>query len=625
MGSGVVNSLDFSGFAFPSTELVRMLSARRQAPTLSSWQRIAVDLPRIVMPLASFAAIVVLSGFEVDPQAAAETGYLGRLVVAVLLAVGALAPAPARSLSLGAVLAVLAVWTLPAGPLRGSVVVAVLVVALGFAAVRRLRLELGREGGELPAGVAVALAFGCQALVRGRLLLPEALNGKELVALLVLPAVAGVAVAVAARGGRGREAALVLVAVPLLGPGWNVAATLAVVALGAGRILGERFQPLWIRSGAAVVMLAPLVWDWRAGLVAGSLGLALGFPWAGALVGMAVVVVFGALNVWVGGSGFAAAYALPLALPLLPLGFRKGALPMLTALLLAGAAAWGVLGPSALAAPIAFAALAVPLAAPAFRVQAAWSSGLFGVVALLSAYPWLREFPLTTVSDGLGLRGMALTGGLILLVGLIASFPTRNSKRRSLVGLAGALIAGFGLAAAVSFSSKTGQPLLLAEQQLTLESPAWQSSLALSPKKDSEPLSSLLVPRVEAIVIDSNLANGAALVPGTPVAIVRLVEPGARRSWRWTLRAGRDTAEWAAGRADLRGSIVAPAPWLSWVAGDFFAQRYRAVLPLAQPSDGFEVRIERAPELPPDVRLVLYQVRVRGRVASVFSPQGVKP
>ena len=96
---------------------------------------------------------------------------------------------------------------------------------------------------------------------------------------------------------------------------------------------------------------------------------------------------------------------------------------------------------------------------------------------------------------------------------------------------------------------------------------------------------------------------------------------------RWTLRAGRDTAEGAAARADLRGSIVAPKPWLSWIAGDFFAQRYRAVLPLAQPIFGFEVAIERARDLPPEVRVVLYQVRVRGREVAmkVTPPQGAKP
>lgn len=60
-----------------------------------------------------------------------------------------------------------------------------------------------------------------------------------------------------------------------------------------------------------------------------------------------------------------------------------------------------------------------------------------------------------------------------------------------------------------------------------------------------------------------------------------------------------------------RAGAQAPAAWVSWVAGDFFAQRYRSRWQLESPDRFVQLRIERAPGAPPDLALALYQLEVR--------------
>jgi hypothetical protein len=112
-------------------------------------------------------------------------------------------------------------------------------------------------------------------------------------------------------------------------------------------------------------------------------------------------------------------------------------------------------------------------------------------------------------------------------------------------------------------------------------------------------------------VVESYLANGAGLPRGTPVAIVKLVNAGGR-SVDWTLRAGDDTGEWAARRRDVASDgQPAPAPWVSWVADGFFAQRYRSRFQLDPPEPLASLRIERAPGAPPNLTVAIYQVELR--------------
>ena len=111
--------------------------------------------------------------------------------------------------------------------------------------------------------------------------------------------------------------------------------------------------------------------------------------------------------------------------------------------------------------------------------------------------------------------------------------------------------------------------------------------------------------------MESSLSNGAALAPGTPVAIVHL-RAGAGHSADWVLRSGEATGEWAARRADVAGAgVKAPSPWVSWLAGNFLAQRYRSRWTLERPERASSLRIERAPGVPPDLAVAVYQLEIR--------------
>jgi len=49
---------------------------------------------------------------------------------------------------------------------------------------------------------------------------------------------------------------------------------------------------------------------------------------------------------------------------------------------------------------------------------------------------------------------------------------------------------------------------------------------------------------------------------------------------------------------------------MAWVAGGFFGQRYRALLPLSPPRAASRLRIERLPGLPPDLEIAVQQIEV---------------
>jgi|GEM_PF-3121110 len=116
---------------------------------------------------------------------------------------------------------------------------------------------------------------------------------------------------------------------------------------------------------------------------------------------------------------------------------------------------------------------------------------------------------------------------------------------------------------------------------------------------------------VGSVVVESSLSNGAGLAPGTPVAVVRLREFSGR-DLDWTLRAGRETGEWAVRRPDVaRLGTLAPTPWISWVAGDFFAQHYRSRWTLPRPERTILLRVERASGAPPDLVVAVHQVEIR--------------
>lgn len=198
---------------------------------------------RCAPPLAAGALLALLAVVQADRAAAAETAYLALWIAAVLLPVAALAPAPARELTLGAPLAALAVWALPAGPGRAAAVGALLVGAFAVAAVRAAAVR-GRAGENRRAAraapgwgaAALPLALGAQFLLRGDLLLAP--GAVEVATLVVLPAVGALVLARLAERW-GPAAALLAGAGGLaLGPGWTAVTTLALVGVAAGAETG---------------------------------------------------------------------------------------------------------------------------------------------------------------------------------------------------------------------------------------------------------------------------------------------------------------------------------------------------------------------------------------------------
>ncbi|HVR12129.1 MAG TPA: hypothetical protein VMW75_29075 [Thermoanaerobaculia bacterium] len=419
-------------------------------------------LARWALPPAALAAIGCFAAHEVEPAAAAEGAYLGRLTVAVLVAAAALAPPPAAELGLGAALAVTAAWALPGGPGRGAAVIALLAATLAIAGARCLRhgpAAAASGAGEDRANLAtaVALCFGLQVLLRGELLFAPGRALRPWVALLVLPVVAGAALALLWRH-RGPLPALAAAGVAaVLAPGWTVATTLALVALAGGAALskaggvgaaepvtssfptiqgaaGRERARTEVEADRSSVPPKPAVWralrdalqqrdlrGWhaRARVAAGTVALLLPIAWeprtgwASALAGLAL---------W--RPGLAAAAALPLA------AFTRGAW-------LAGWHLPGALAAHASwregAAAVAFLVILVPAALPAARQPR--SRSLLAAAALLAfATPWLPDrsalaAPLALAALALPATGAAAglaavwSAAVLLGTALLASYP----------------------------------------------------------------------------------------------------------------------------------------------------------------------------------------------------------
>jgi hypothetical protein len=559
-------------------------------------------LPRLLVPLAALAAMAAFAGRDADPAGMAEGIYLAVLAAAALLPVALLAPAPALELGLGSVLSTAAVWAFPRGPARGAVVVLVVLAALAVAAARRLWQEKGREDRGLSPALAIPLALGCQALLRGELLFAPGLTVRTLVALLALPVAGALAVAYLASR-RGTVLALVAAGTALaLAPGFNVASTLALLALAAGDVLGRRDAGLPARAAALLVVAAPIAWEPGPGVATALCGLALASPLAalalGAVAAGGMAVLFEASR-----DGMILQFAaLPLLVPAALVPERGRSWNVLTAGLLVATVPL-VPDLSALAAPLALAALSMR-SGPAFTVpQRVWTGAVLGGTAILASYPWLRPEPMTAALSLLGLPagpGLAVwaaavflaLAGLGAVMGRVWEEPVRSAR---LAGLSAACLT----LALLQGLPNAGTPLLVPELPVVLDSgnPSWEADLPGQP--------------VGSVVVESSLANGAALPAGTPVATVKLRDR-AGRSVGWTLRAGQNTGEWAARRPDVaRAGGAAPQPWISWVAGDFFAQRYRARLRLARRGRFVHLRVERAPGVPQDLEVAVYQMEVR--------------
>jgi hypothetical protein len=597
-------------------------------------------LPRLMVPAAALAAIAALSTHDADPAAGAEGLYLGLLAAAVLAAAAALAPPPGAEVAWGAVFTAAACWALPPLPGRGAAVLPLLAATVATAAARRLRTHVsdGLPESELPLAFALPLAFGVQLLLRGELVFPATLRIHPLrgaVALVALPIAAAVATVALSRSLDRPRALLAATAAALLGPGWNVATTLALAALGAAALstaaekrqarglpplalLGRRTTPPWVlRSGAFLVLLVPIAWEPRSGFIAAACAAAVLWRRRAVIIALAVAIVVAALPLIPASASFWAAAAsaapsghlgavdplrsLPWLLLLVPaVVFPERPAWAGAAVLLALATPW-IPDRATLAAPCALAALALPARGTAATLQRLWSSALLGGAAILASYPWLRPDPLAatiTLLSGPPAWSVALTivGGVLLFTA--ADFVLTTPPRRRLVATAIPVAAAAAIVIHLSLALPAPREALLSEVvPLTRSHPRLQMALGDRP--------------VRLVVVDSALTNSAGLAKGAPVAAVILHTQG-RGDLIWRLRAGEDTGEWAARRPDVARSagLAAPAPWSSWVDQGFFGQRYRAQWGLAPGVRAGQLTIARSPTLPADLELAVYQLEL---------------
>lgn len=583
-------------------------------PPFPSLNTVPLPSPeRWLVPLAALLAIRALTLLQNDPAAVAETRFLALLVAGVLVTIAALCAPAARAPELAgtALLATAASWIAYHGPSRGAVVTLILALGLALAFGRAWRDRIAApQGPDL--SLTVPVAVGLQLLLRGDLLLPPLLDTRTVVSLLALPVAAGGAIWVL--GARfGERRALIAAAAALLpAPGWNVTSTLGIVALAAGASLADGERPRSIRALAGAALLLMPLWNLPLGILFALTGLAAASRrWTSFLAPMA-----GAAVIWLAAA---------------PGGWRvaldemAGGLLILPALLLAPAAdRWravsGVLlalwamklgpGPEAMAAGLALAALATPIAGAAAGLQRAWCGLLVAGSALLASYPWTRSEPLGDLLALFGLDrrlpALALLAVAALALGwtldhLRERAPSRRAWLASpvLPALVVLLLAGLAVA-------REAAPTTVAVDSYR--------AVALDGSNRYQRVKFPAQP-VSALVLDTNLVHGAGLAPGTTVAILELRDERDAVLDTWRLHAGEDTAEWAASRPDVAAQpgFRAPPSWISRLApdGTFFARRFRARLEAESGAPAASVMIQIAGHLSPELRLVIYRLELR--------------
>ncbi len=592
----------------PVTMPETTLGPRRLRSSVAGWLDI---LWRLLPAWFGCLAIAAFAALGSPGDGRVEGLYLARLALAPLACAAWLAPWPGFG-GLAAALAVAAAWVLPGGPPRAVTFTALLASALATAAAARWQRDSRISEGCLPLDATVPLALGAQFLLRGDLLLGDP-GARGWFALLALPVAGALAVTWLSRR-HGERALIAMAAVLVLGPGWNVAATAAIVALAAGDAISAEVSALG-RLAAGLALVAPLLWNWRVGLLAMVGGALLATRQLRRAALVQALIVAGALLVFfwrpVARVDPAELAWLPLLVPAAIVAALAGHTLALAAIALAFAATLGDDAAAGLAAPVALAALAALRDPARERVARSWQLGWSAIVLLatlfFAPYPWLRAAP---AADGLRTIGLEPAGllrpGVWIPAGVVAvavALASRPSARRWLGALGWAALAALATAFVVPLGAAP-RSLLLGEVAVTAANSA--------PRFEVPPPASAVGP--SSLTLDSALLDAADLVRGTAVAAVRVeYRDGTARTF--DLRAGEDTAEWAAARGDLRRAGLAPAPaaWLSWVADDkppFFGQRYRTRWSAASTSPIAAITVTRSPTLPARSILVLYRLAV---------------
>ena len=240
------------------------------------------------------------------------------------------------------------------------------------------------------------------------------------------------------------------------------------------------------------------------------------------------------------------------------------------------------------------------------------------LAALAAGYPWLRSPALDAALAVLGSPAMSdgraafFTAAAVLAVAVLLWVAASRVSTLAAVGL-------LALAVAVAVLAAMPAPMRNA-------APADGIALRSGVGEWSTAFRGGSVSRVRVL---SSLADAAALPAGTAVATLSLERDG-RPLAAWTLRAGKDTAEWAADRPDLRGVAAAGPIWWSSLPppGSFFAHAYAStwqlrlvgevagpIVVVAAPGQSLPVlpagiRVVRDPGLAPTVTLSLLRVEV---------------
>lgn len=337
-------------------------------------------------PVATFFAATIFGSLQVDPAQAAETRFLALVAAGVLAAVVALGGSPrsrgsstfTSGATVSGTLAVIflaLVWTLHHGPQRGTVATLALAAGLAWATTNALRVR-----GATPA-VLVPVALGLQLLLRPDLLLPPLLDARTLVSVLVLPAVAGLAVATLASRFGARRALVAGALVATLAPGWNVTVTAwllatSAVLVGIDRLTkkfaasGSRLAPAFaLGSGGLAATVAAVAWgDDPQAATAGVLLLGLTLPDRGAAGTVVGRLAAGLLAVATLVGGYPWLHSEPL---VALAGLFSGTVVPLLATIGLGLLALGLVdryGPTTWRAPVATAATALLVAAVALAL-----------------------------------------------------------------------------------------------------------------------------------------------------------------------------------------------------------------------------------------------------------------
>lgn len=566
------------------------------APALPTQGPRAPGAVAFLVPLVAFAALQALAHSEVDAAASAETSFLAFLLAGALVAIATASRRPAVELSWTALLVLTTAWIVDYGPHRTAVVAVLLLGGL----VMTLRRWWGTPAEGLPLRVPLATIFGLQLLVRPELALAP--RAGTLLDLLLVPLLSGWALHRIGRSAGGHRMLLAAVASGVFLPGWNLA--LALVLTTVAMSVGGRGSPYRVLLVPALL----LFWNPLAALL---LGLAVAVLLvrrrrAGGLAALLVLAV--AVAGWQAAGQVGAAietWSLGLlVLPGIALVERsqrwRASNGALLALLIALLDPMAVLPPGLIAAGWIVVALALARRGVGAEWQRSWGvlCGLWTV--LLAACPWRRTEPLVWLAEQLSLTVLASAlwaVGLLLLVVALSRLARRAAARLP----AWSMLLVLAVVGVLLIPTTVALPVSYQAVRLDDERPRWSRAFE--------------VVDTGSLVIDSHLIHGVELPAGTPVARIELRAPGGQVVETRFLRAGEDTAEWAAARPDLAAlpGLTTPPAWLSQVALDrtFFAQRYRASWHLAARSDVERVTLWRHTELPEEVVLMVYRMELR--------------